>query len=149
MTKTINIDLAILKKYYNDEIPKNLEEASTLFSEIIGSHYERFKYKETSTAKQLSSHLAKLGDISRNSSDQNTVQLLYKKKSKSSGHIDLDNICTEFTEMASPTKIGSTVQQVQSHVPLSRKQLFLKEKTNVFFSEWDPIPNQSFVDIQS
>ena len=141
ITKTINIDLAILKKHYNDEIPKNLEEASTLFSEIIANHYDRFKFKETSIGQKLSSHLSKLGQNSQKDtcSDESTVQSPYKKKSKSSVTCptDVDNICTGVNEMASPPKVFSDggehtcTSDKCTYVPPSRKELFHKKKTDI------------------
>ena len=159
ITKTINIDLALLKKHYNDEIPKNLEEASSLFSEIIANHYNRFKFKETSIGQKLSANLSKFGHNSQSHtcSDESTVQSPYKKKSKISVtcQSDVDKICTGVNEMAFPPKVFSDgikhpcTSNKCEYVPHSicKKELFHKKKT-AFPSEKDEIKIQNVGHIQ-
>ena len=109
VTKTINIDIAILKKHFNDQIPSQLEEASSTVNEIISDHYDHFRYKETSIGKKLTSHFTKLSQdtgVDSHFVQPNSIRSPYKKRSRTevSSDTSIDTICGSLNKMASPPK---------------------------------------------
>ena len=69
LTSKINLHLAILQKHYNNKVPENLEEESTLFSEIITAHRERFKRYDCSKDKLGMKLKEKVTDIEKRVND--------------------------------------------------------------------------------
>ena len=136
ITKIINIDIAILKKHYSDQIPAQLEEASSMFSGIISDHYDCFRYKEASIGKKLTSHLAKLSnDIDSHIVQPSNIRSPYKKRSRTevSSDTSIDTICSSLNKMASPPK-NSTVAYTITKAPVNSWEHDVTQDNNA--SQW-------------
>ena len=116
VTRTINIDLAIIKKHYDSQVPNDIEEGSKYFADIILAHNERFEFKETSASQKLSSEMKKV----KNKQGQNILhQFLpsltspFKKRPKPNESVY--NVTKGLQKLPSPSKTTSDTEFPQDN----------------------------------
>ena len=111
VTRTINIDLAIIKKHYDSQVPDDIEEASKFFVDIISAHNERFEFKETSVSQKLSSEMKKVkSKQGQNISHQFLPSLTSPFKKRPKPNESVDNVMKGLQKLLSPSKTTSDTE---------------------------------------